>query len=133
MIGAFGQQLRWTTIEGKNNSIPYNKAQTEVLKLYDLYDYYYDETGYSKEAFLENFPENSEFLTGMEEIKENTMIAIRMHIDGGSAVMVMCIDEDNVHLVIFSNVNMANSNYTYNGDMTRDRKRFEKWFGSLLD
>ena len=132
-IGAFGQQLLWATAEGNEDNLSFEEATFKVLEFYDLYNYYYDETGYSKEAFLEKFPDNKELISGLNELEGKAMAALRMHIEGGSAVLVMYVDENNIHLIIFSNVYMPNNISTYNGEMVRDRKRFEKWFGTLLD
>lgn len=61
------------------------------------------------------------------------MIAVKIAVDGGSAVMVLGIDEGNVLLVVFSNVSMENSNNTNNGEVVRDRDQFERWFDTLLN
>jgi hypothetical protein len=141
---AFGQQALWSTVENndtaKNNDIkyvPYNNVTKEVLEFYDLYKFYFDFTGYNKEklkeTFLEYYNRDEKDWNWINDIKERAVFALRTPIEGGSAIMVICIDKNNFHMVVFSNVYDSGANMTHNGDIEKERKRFEKWFKTLLN
>ena len=103
---AFGQAL-WSTTEMESTKhIPYNRVIKEVMKFYDLYNYYYDQTGFSKKSFIEQYDDDQKanWLINYELKEEKEVNAHRMRIDGGSAIMVFYVDKNNVHAVIFSNV-----------------------------
>ena len=130
---AIGQTL-WSTAEMENTKhIPYKKVVREVTKLYDLYNYYYDQTGFSRKSFIEKLDDVEAQADWMINItpftEEKEVNAYRIQIDGGSAIRVLYVDKNNVHVVIFSNVISPNFNMT----QSSDRKQFKKWFKALLN
>ena len=134
VVATYGQQFLWSTKESNDlKYVPYSEATKEVLELYDLYNNYYDGAGFNKENFSEFFGMDKKENNWIYDIEESMILAIRLHIDNGSAIMVMCIDENNVNMVVFSNVNMSGYNNTYNGEIEKHRVRFEKWFKTLLN
>lgn len=130
-ISTFGQQFLWTTDDSKEEIkfIPYNNVTDEVLELYDLYEYYYDFSGYTKESFFEEFKYFSEF----SKIKDKTVIAFKKPSDKGSLIYVISIDKDRVDMVGFTNALGSGLQPTYHGSVESHRKRFEKWFKTLLN
>ena len=135
---AAGQLALWTTVKSdKIKNIPDENVTKEVLEFYDLYKFYFDFTGFTKEAFKEKFPQNfnreGENWNWLDDIEERSVYALRTPIEGGSAIVVLCIDKNNFHMVIFSNVYDSGANMTYNGEIENERKRFEKWFKTLLN
>lgn len=134
VVFAFGQQALWSTEENnKIKYIPYNNVTKEVLEFYDLYKFYFDFTGFNKEKFIEYFKGEEKDWNWIYDIREKAVFALRSPIEGGSAITVLCIDKDNFHMVVFSNVYDAGANLTYNGEMGKDRERFERWFKTLLN
>jgi hypothetical protein len=146
---AFGQQALWSTMENNDTAknikyIPYDSVTKEVLEFYDLYNFYFDFTGFNKEKLKETYLKYSsrdkkdlkedlkEDLNWINDIKERVVFALRTPIEGGSAIMVVCIDKNNFHTIVFSNVYDSGANITY-GDIEKERKRFEKWFKTLLN
>jgi len=139
----FGQQALWTTLENDElKCIPYNSVIEEVLEFYDLYEYYFDYTGYKSEKIMEIFFDYSNFeeeeynldnLNLENGIDENVAFACKIPKEGGSAIIVLCIDKNNFDMVVFSNVYDYGANNTYYGERENDRKRFQKWFKTLLD
>jgi hypothetical protein len=143
---AFGQQALWSTVETVENNdtaknikyIPYDSVTKEVLEFYDLYNFYFDFTGFNKEKLKEIYFKYSrdkkdlkKDLNWINDI-ERVVFALRTPIEGGSAIIVVCIDKDNFHMIVFSNVYDSGANIT-NGDIEKERKRFEKWFKTLLN
>jgi len=86
-----------------------------------------------KELFLEYYNYDLKDWNWINDIKESAVFALRAPIKGGSAIMVVCIDKNNFHMVVFSNVYDSDANMTYNGNIENDRNRFEKWFKTLLN
>jgi len=134
---AIGQQLLWSTVKKDDAKvIPYENVMKEVLEFYDLYQFYFDFSGYTKESFKEKLLEYSGFdketWEFVERIEEKVSYAFRVPMEGGSAIFVLCIDKVNFHMVVFSNVYDSGANMTYNGEMEKDRERFIKWFKALL-
>jgi hypothetical protein len=137
-VFAFGQQALWSTVKNnKIKNIPDENVTKEVLEFYDMYKFYFDFTGFNKETFKEkfsgNFKGDEENWDWINDIEERAVFALRTPIEGGSAIAVLCIDKNNFHMVIFSNVYDSGANMTYNGEIEKERKRFEKWFNTLLD
>ena len=130
----FGQQFLWSTV--KNNDTRYvtlNNVIKEVLIFYDQYDYYYDFTGFDKETFIETFDDDSDDWDWINEIKEMTVIAIKVSIEvgvtRGSAVYVICIGKDTVDMIAFSNLLDSGSNPTSESRKTR----FQNWLKTILN
>ena len=105
-----------------------NNLTKEVLKFYDLYNFYFDFSGFTKDSFIEYF-DGDEDWEWIYEIEERIVITFRTHIEGGSAVYVIYIDKENIHMIAFSNVYDSNPIST----SKHRRDRFEKWFRTLLE
>ncbi len=137
-VSGFGQQALWSTV-GNNDIkyIPYNNVTKEVLEFYDLYKFYFDFTGFNKDELkkiaIEKYNHDEKDWNWINDIEERAVFAFRTPIEGGSAIILWCIDKNNFHMVIFSNVYDSGANMTYNGEMRSDRERFEKWFKTLLN
>ena len=134
IISTFGQQILWATIEGfEAEYVRYENVTSEVLELYDLYDRYYDLSGNTKESFLEEYSDNIEEWNWVNDIEESTVFSLRIPTDMGSVIYVLYVDKNFVNLVSFSNAYFPGGKSTYNGQMADERKRFEKWFKTLLN
>jgi hypothetical protein len=134
---AFGQQPLWSTIEDNELGIryvPLDKVTQEVLEFYDLYDRYYDLTGFSKERFLDEVGIGIEAqdLEKLNDINDLTVKAIKSNTGQGSFVLVACINEDNVDMIIFSNSGIPG---LYNSEATylTERVKFARWFGTIIN
>lgn len=138
---AFGQQLLWSTVEKDslkelNQYVPISNVTEEVMKFYDYYKLYYDFTGFTKEAFLNSLPGGFglDEKKKLDDIKESTVLAVRTNLGKGSVVFVMCVSQNNLNAVIFSNsalVSGMDYELTYSSD--REREKFTKWFKTLLN
>jgi len=127
----FSQQVLWTTIEGAEAEfIPLNKVTGEVLAFYDQYAYYYDFTGFNKDTFIATFDQGGDKWKWIYDIREKTVMAVKVYIEGGSAVYVVYVDAGGVNMVTFSNVFDTGSQET--SQSRKSRSRFEKWLKSLL-
>lgn len=133
---AFGQQPLWSTIENNERGVryvPLEKVTQEVLEFYDLYDRYYDLTGFSKERFIDEvgFGLEAQDLENLNDINELTVKAIKSNTGQGSFVLVACISEDNVDMIIFSNSGIPG---LYNSESTylTERAKFARWFSAII-
>ena len=129
---AYGQQHLWSTV--KNDSIgekyvPIDKATNEVLKVYDLYSFYYDLAGYTKERFIEEMSDDNNDWKWLNDINELTVFAFRSNDGKGSYITVMCVSKNNVNAIIFSNVMSGSFQMT----TETDKEKFAKWFKTLLN
>lgn len=129
----FSQRILWSNVKNDSLNIKYVENQNigkEVLKLFNVYDRYYDLTGYTKSNFLKETGVESELVKEFEEIKELSVLAFKNNDGNGSLVMVMIIKEDYIDAIVFSNhmIGFSTSHiYTTNED------RFINWFESLLN
>ena len=136
----FGQQFLWTTVKDTVNKwekyVPLDNVTSEVLNYYDLYEFYFDGSGFSKDGFfefIEKFENNSDdwgvLKKKIYEIGDLTVFAFKGNSGQGSFVFVMCISKNNVNLIMFSN------NYEPGCIMTHgsEREKFTKWFKTLLN
>ena len=129
----FSQRILWSNVKNDSLNIKYVENQNigkEVLKLFNVYDQYYDLTGYTKSNFLKQTGLESELFKEFEEIKELLVLAFKANDGNGSFVILMIIKEDYIDAIVFSNhmIGFSTSHiYTTNED------RFINWFESLLN
>lgn len=131
----FGQQLLWSSVEeAETKYVSIENTPNEVLSLYDYYDYYYDFTGFNKDAFMESFGQDSNNWDWVDDITEPIVIAIKIPLEQGlsrgSAVSVMYINKYNLDMIIFTNLLIDTS---YNRTSSYDRTKFIKWFENILE
>jgi hypothetical protein len=132
---AFSQQFLWSTAEGDSlyqEYVPLISVTKEVTKFYDHYDHYYDLAGFSKERFMEEIDFGFEDWLWLNDIKNPTVFAVRSNEGDGSIVLVMCVSEDNINLIIFSN-HTIDYNTNYESTYSNAKEKFEKWFKTLLN
>jgi hypothetical protein len=133
-FSAFGQQFLWSTVQDSDTRyVSLNNVIKEVMNFYDQYDYYYDFSGFDKNTFIDKFENNDDSWEWIYEIDSMTVIAMRTYIEsiigGGSAVYIICIDNDSIDLIVFSSV--YDTGCTTTSSYRRDR--FQNWFRALLN
>jgi hypothetical protein len=138
-IQSYSQEIIWTTdqsIMKAESTVTIKKAIHKVLEYYDIYDYYYDNTGYSKEEYFKKNFENdslklsySSIINLYNKIDKIFILAIRIPSSIGSVVSVICVDKHSVHTIDFTNRLMLGFNMTN----STDRNKFEKWFRAIVD
>jgi len=136
-LSAFGQQFLWSTVKDSTAKyVPLEKVTSEVLEFYDLYKFYFDASGFSKDGFFEfieefggNFSELKDFKKRIYEIEELSVFAFRANLGRGSVVLVASIDKKDINMIVFSNAYEADFNTTYRSD----REKFASWYGTLLN
>ena len=129
----FSQRILWSNVKNDSLNIKYVENQNigkEVLKLFNVYDQYYDLTGYTKSNFLIQTGLESELFKEFEEIKELLVLAFKANDGNGSFVIVMIIKEDYIDAIVFSN-HMIGFSSSY--ILTVDEDQFINWFESLLN
>jgi len=126
----FGQQTLWSTAQTNDvRYVPLNDVLNETLSFYDQYNYYYDYAGFTKDRFIQKFPMGFDDWKWLYDIKDLTVFALRSNMGHGSVVIVMCVNKNNVHAIIFSNNggrDCISTNEYY-------RKKFASWFKTLLN
>lgn len=135
---AFGQQFLWQTVSKDSvdvKYVPLNNVTREVLTFYDQYKFYYDFSGYSKDRFIREIDYGFEDWKWLNNIKELTVFALRSNTGQGSVVLVMCISNDNVNLIVFSN-NAIDGNFNFQmtySYSSSEKEKFISWFKTLLN
>jgi hypothetical protein len=141
---SFGQNALWSTVQPSDTVktkntlkyIPYDSVTKEVLEFYELYKFYFDFTGYNKKDFVKmvvsQYKSDKKDWDWINDFDDKAVFALRAPIEGGSAILVLCIDDENIHMVMFSNVFDSGANMTYNSKIESDRNIFSKWFKTLL-
>ena len=131
---AFGQQFLWSTVKPDSTSdrkyVPLSSAHSEVGKYYDLYPYYFDLTGYSKQRFIDEVGFGFEEWDWLKSVDSMTVYSAKSNTGRGSVIMVLCVSKDYMDVVLFSNDITAYSNPQ--STTSYDRPKFIKWFKSLL-
>lgn len=137
----FGQQFLWTTLkDSATKYVPLENVTEKILEFYDHYEFYYDGSGYSKDGFFKMFEGSKSFKNSnasrwkglkkkIYEIDSLTVIAFKSNLGQGSVILVICISKENVNLISFSNNYERDAILTY----STDRRKFAKWFNTLLD
>ena len=138
-IQSYSQQIMWTTdqsIMKAETTVTIKKAIHKVLDYYNIYDFYYDHTGYSKEEYYKkNFENDSlklayaSIINLYNKIDKIFILAIRTPSSTGSAVSVICVDKYSVHTIDFDNRLMLGFNMTHSSD----RNKFEKWYREIIN
>jgi len=131
-VSVFGQQALWTTeLSGDApRYVTLPNVTKEVLAIYDQYSYYYDFTGYDKDTFINTFGDDWEWVY---DINSKVALALRVNIEGGSAVYVICVDRQGVNMLAFSNVRDTGSGVKPTVTASNRRTQFERWFKTILN
>ena len=99
--------------------------------MFDDIHYYYDGTGFTKEEFIIKMSDGKDEVADswINEIDALTVLAMKVNIDYGSAIMIMIISKENADMVSFTNyLDIGAENAT-----PYKRQKFEKWFKTLLN
>ncbi|GHV24729.1 hypothetical protein FACS189498_2280 [Spirochaetia bacterium] len=127
---AYSQQILWTTARGTGEKIiSARNVTSEVLKFYDLYDYYYDMTGYDKDQFIDTFDDGEGGWDWIYDINTFTVIAMKMPMDTyNTVVFVFYISKDAVDTIMFTDY------YEDGGKQTENnrKQRFQTWLNTLM-
>lgn len=145
-----GQQFLWTT--NKKGLYPNSEikviSKDDVLKklldYYELYKYYYDLTGFTKNGFyreIENsswFSQNNnkdwdKFKNSISDINDLTITGMKNNTLEGSEITILVINKDNFEVISFSNKIYKGFISTWNGTMSDDKNRFIKFYKSLVE
>lgn len=152
-LGSFGQQFLWTTnpnglFPNSDMKVISNDQVLEKLETYfQTYDYYYDETGYTKDGFFKKFEGSSTYKTSsvvnknrwgsfkknVLEIKETTIVCMKSNDGDGSSISILVVNKNNFDSFHFSNRGTFGSISTYNGKIEDDKNRFIKFYKSLIE
>ena len=145
-----GQQFLWTTNKkglypnSEIKVISKDDVQKKLLDYFELYDYYYDLTGFTKNGFyreIENsswFNQNDnkdwgKFKNSISEINELTITSIKNNTLEGSEITILVINKDNFEVITFSNKIYKGFISTSNGIISDYKNRFIKFYKSLVE
>jgi hypothetical protein len=115
----------------------------EILGYYEMYDYYYDLSGFSKEGYFEKYESSNSFKTTdklkwnefkktVNGINELTVSCIKTNDGNTSSVIVFIYSKNNFDAIVFSNKIETGHISTYNSNSDTDKRRFLKYLESLL-
>jgi hypothetical protein len=146
----FGQQFLWTT--NKQGLYPNSEikviSKDDVLKklldYFELYKYYYDLTGFTKNGFYRETENSSwfnqndnkdwgKFKNSISEINDLTITSMKNNTLEGTEITILVINKDNFQVIIFSNKIYKGYISTWNGTMSDDKNRFIKFYKSLVE
>lgn len=143
------QQFLWVTNPRGMNVNPGIKfislqdVHKEILSYYEMYDYYYDLSGFSKEGYFKKYESSSSFKTTdklkwnefkktVNSINELTVSCIKTNDGNGSSIIVFIYSKNNFDAIVFSNKIEYGSIDTYNSNSEPHKSRFLKYLESLL-
>ena len=131
-ISVFGQQVLWTTDRGgeAQRFVSLGNVTKEVLAFYNQYNYYYDFTGFDKNTFIYTFGNDWDWVYS---VNSKVVLAMRINIEGGSAVYVIHIDRHGVNMIAFTNVYDTESGVAATGTSSGRKAQFERWLNAVLN
>ena len=114
------QQFLWATsskgvtVNSGIKIINLQDVQKEILGYYEMYDYYYDLSGFSKEGYFEKYESSNSFKTTnklkwnefkktVNGINELTVSCIKTNDGNTSSVIVFIYSKNNFDAIVFSN------------------------------
>jgi hypothetical protein len=143
---SFSQQFLWTT--NSNGLFPNSNIKViskdivlnKVLEYYEAYKFYYDLTGFTKVGFFKKYGETysananwKKFEKSVFETKELTITCIKSNSGSGSSITILIVNEDNFEVINFSNEIDTGAETTLNGRSEEYKKRFVKFYKSLIE
>jgi hypothetical protein len=143
------QQFLWATsskgmtVNSGIKIINLQDVHKEILGYYEMYDYYYDLSGFSKEGYFEKYESSNSFKTTdklkwnelkktVNGINELTVSCIKTNDGNTSSVIVFIYSKNNFDAIVFSNKIETGHISTYNSNSDTDKRRFLKYLESLL-
>lgn len=135
-FSVFGQQFLWSTMKGDNiemRFVPISEVTDEVLKFYEMYDRYYDYTGFSKKRFIEEFDFGFEDWKWIEEINELSVVAMKSNTGEGSVILVLCVSSENINMLLFTNHYMGSNYQRTLSYSSEEKEKFKRWFKTVLN
>ena len=148
-LTGISQQYLWTSsandffVNSETKIISTDEIQDNFLKYYQLYEYYYDLSGFSKQDFLIKF-ENSNsykfinktkwdnFLKSINQTKEPTITCLKYNDGKSPVIMILIYSKEKFDVISFSN-NMENGfNKTFNSELESSKSRFILFYKTLI-
>lgn len=148
-VNGISQQYLWTSsandffVNSETKVISTDEIQDNFLKYYQLYEYYYDLSGFSKQDFLIKF-ENSNsykfinktkwdnFLKSINQTKEPTITCLKYNDGKSPVIMILIYSKEKFDVISFSN-NMENGyNKTFNSELESSKSRFILFYKTLI-
>jgi hypothetical protein len=143
------QQFLWATsskgvtVNSGIKIINLQDVHKEILGYYEMYDYYYDLSGFSKEGYFEKYESSNsfkstdklkwnEFKKTVNGINELTVSCIKTNDGKTSSVSIFIYSKNNFDAIVFSNKIETGNISTYNSNSDIDKRRFLKYLESLL-
>jgi hypothetical protein len=143
------QQFLWATsskgmtVNSGIKIINLQEVYKQILDYYEMYDYYYDLSGFSKEGYFEKYESSNsfkstdklkwnEFKKTVNGINELTVSCIKTNDGNTSSVIVFIYSKNNFDAIVFSNKIETGHISTYNSNSDTDKRRFLKYLESLL-
>lgn len=119
--------------------VPIENVTSEVLKFYDFYSWYYDGTGFSKDALIKSSSPStgvvSSIMSAQKDLKKllfslnvPTVFAVKGNDGKGSYVVVFYVNEHNIDIIAFSNNLLGQGSQS----TTSNIGKFRRWFNGLL-
>ena len=145
-FSSYGQQFLWTT---NNNGlfpnsnikvIPKEQVLDKLIEYFEMYDYYYDLTGYTKAGFFNTYGKSysanadwQKFKKSVLEIRELTITSSKSNSGNGSSILVLIVNKDNFEAIRFSNEVGIGAELTSQGRISSSKERFIKFYQSLIE
>ena len=144
-----GQQFLWTTnsngmfAKSDFKVISIDDVSEKLLEYYELYDNYYDISGFSKDGFFKKFESSIsykysdkakwiELKKAILNEKNISISCLKFNEGNSSSVMVYIITKDNFDAIKFSNTSEQGRISTYNSNSDSEKQRFIKFYNSLI-
>ncbi len=139
-VVASAQQLLWSTEVNSPKKINTEEVYSRVMQLYDVYEHYYDGTGYTKSEFATVLQRNGVFKNAqirelqllndrINSIDKPTYFAYKSNNGQGAIVYFLLVNLENVEIISFSDVYMPNANFS----RSQSRNKFSDWYISTCE
>jgi hypothetical protein len=148
-ISGISQQYLWTSnaneffANTETKVITKNEIQNNILNYYQVYDYYYDLSGFTKQEFLKKF-ENSNsynfinkikwnnFTNSIYQSKEPTITCIKYNDGNSPIIMILIYSKEKFDVILFSNKIESGFKSTYHSEDESNKRRFILFYESLI-
>ena len=148
-ISGISQQYLWTSnfneffANTETKVITKNEIQNNILNYYQVYDYYYDLSGFTKQEFLKKF-ENSNsynfinkikwtnFTNSIYQSKDPTITCIKYNDGNSPIIMILIYSKEKFDVILFSNKIESGFKSTYHSEDESNKRRFILFYESLI-
>lgn len=148
-ISGNSQQYLWTSnsneffANSETKIITKDEIHNNLLNYYQVYDYYYDLSGFTKQEFLRKFETSNSynfinkikwnnFTKSIYLTKEPTITCIKYNDGNSPVIMILIYSKEKFDVISFSNRIEGGFKNTYHSEDESNKRRFILFYESLI-